>query len=270
MARKRAAGSKRDSLPTEQTIEGASINELIWLVYGAPGIGKSTFASEFDAPLFLHTDPGLRFIKAFKQPIDSWLRFKEVVEELLAEQPTRYSTIVIDTVDLLFRMCRKYVCKKRGISHPSDEEWGKGYDMVRDEFEIPLTRLALLPYGVIFISQDKEIEIRGRVVKTNKIVPALARQAKELVAPLCDVIAYVGYEENAADDPGAERFVTFRPQEALEAKDRTSLLPDTLPFKLGGAFGEISSFLSGEKVRAVASADGGRGRKRRVKKPVRK
>lgn len=209
--------------------------------------------------MFLHTDPGLRFIDAFKLPISSWTHFKNVVEHLSDNTPTIYSTIVIDTVDLLFRMCRKAVCKRRGIQHQSDEEWGKGYDMVRDEFELPLSQLSLLPYGIVFISHSKEVEIKGRVVKTTKTVPSLTRQAKDMIAPICDVTAYVDYEDSAADDPDADRYITFKPSGTLEAKDRTSLLPPSMPFLKGGTFERIKAILSGE-VKA------GEGQPRRRKK----
>lgn len=222
-------------LPKKQTLEDAKLSHLKWLLYGPPGIGKSTFFSKAvdgaRKPLFLFTDPGLRFIKAYKKPVMSWRDFKKIVEEsIVAANPRIYSMVVLDTIDLLFRMCRKDVCAKKNISHVSDLEWGKGYDLVRDEFEQVVALLARWcddhETGLAFISHAKDIEIRGRTVKTNKIVPTLPKQGSDIILPLCDIIAYAGYTTEKADNAGElGRVVMFEPDETVEAKDRTGLLP---------------------------------------------
>jgi hypothetical protein len=224
-------------LPTKQTIEGAKLSHLKWLLYGPPGIGKSTFFSKaIDGkrkPLFLFTDPGLRFIKAYKKPIMNWREFRRTVSEsIIKENPKIYSMIVIDTVDLLFRMCRREICLKRNIEHVSDEQWGKGYDLVRDEFEQCIAQLAVWcdnhETGLAFISHMKDVEIRGRTVKTNKLVPTLPKQGLDIVAPLCDIIGYAGFTQEKADkatNGEMGRVVIFEPDETVEAKDRTGMLP---------------------------------------------
>mgnify|MGYP001581697318 CR=1 FL=1 len=226
-------------IPTVATLEGSDISELKWLLYGPPGIGKSSFFAKakktvkgvLKQPWFLHTDPGLRFIKALKTPILAWKTFKKIVKEVTERPPKHVSMLVLDTADLLFRMCRKEVCQARGLEHISDAEWGKGYDMVRDEFEQEVAKLALLDQhgiGLAFISHSKDVDIRGRTVKTNKLVPTLPKQAHDLIAPLCDVIGYAGFSIERADrTPEGEmgRIVQFEPDETVEAKDRTGLLP---------------------------------------------
>lgn len=226
-----------NTLPTKQTIEGAKLSHLKWLLYGPPGIGKSTFFSKAvdgrRAPIFLYTDPGLRFIKAYKKPIMAWGQFKGIVKEtFIKANPKLYSMVVLDTTDLLFRMCRQEVCAKKNISHVSDLEWGKGYDLVRDEFEQVIALLARWcddhETGLAFVSHSKDVEIRGRTTKTNKLVPTLPKQCHDIIAPLCDVIGYAGFTVEKADrTPDGEmgRVVIFEPDETLEAKDRTGLLP---------------------------------------------
>lgn len=225
---------KQISFPTVQTLEGSRMSQLIWLLYGPWGIGKSTFFSKMKdgnrAPLFFHTaDGGLKFIKAYKKPVSGWTDFVEKVNALVENPPNIYSMVCLDTVDVLFRMCRKEICKRRGIEHISDEDWGKGYDMVRDEFEITICKLATLSehgIGLAFVSHQKEIEIRGRGTRTNKIVPTVPKQAYAIIAPMCDIIAYAGFTMGAADKPDEMgRQIHFEPDETLEAKDRTGLLP---------------------------------------------
>lgn len=226
-------------LPEKQTLEGSKISELKWLLYGCAGIGKSTFFSKASdgnrKPLFLHTDPGLRFIQAYKIPIFSWKQFDHYVKELTKDggkaAGKKYSMIVLDTTDLLFRMCRRDICKARNLEHISDAEWGKGYDLVRDAFEQTIVKLAKLDeakIGLAFISHAKDVEIRGRAIRTSKLVPTLPKQCHDIVAPLVDIIGYAGFSEAKADktkDGEMGRIVMFSPDETVEAKDRTGLLP---------------------------------------------
>lgn len=226
------------SLPTKQTLDIVKLSSLTWLVYGNPGIGKSTFFSKATdgkkSPLFLFSDPGLKFIKAYKKPVLSWREFDKVyVRELLIKaNPKIYSMIVLDTVDILFRMCRKEVCLKKNISHVSDLEWGKGYDLVRDEFEQTISLLANWGndngIGLAFISHAKDVDIRGRDKKTNKLIPTIPKQCRDIIMPLCDIIAYAGFTQEKADrTPDGEmgRVLITEPDETLEAKDRTGMLP---------------------------------------------
>lgn len=219
-------------LPTTQSsAEVPSLNKLIWLIYGAPGIGKSTLFSRFPNALFLYTDPGLSFITAFKHPIDKWSAFKDAVKELSTQAKPQYGIVIVDTIDLLWAQCVDYVCKARGIEHMSDEAWGKGYDIVEREFKVPIQQLCMLKSkgcGVAFISHAMEIEIRGRIVKTSKVVPTMAKKARSIIMPLCDVIGYCGFSlaQNQDVDLASPRYLFFKPDETMEAKDRTMMLPD--------------------------------------------
>jgi len=222
-------------LPTKPVLEGARFSQLKWLLYGPPGIGKSTFFSKMvdgeRRPIYLNTDPGLRFLNVMKLPILSWRQFTDAVDTLVAKPSPLYSIVVLDTIDILFRMARKFVCDREGINHVSELEWGKGSDMVRDQFDLQIAKLALLDQhgiGLGFISHSKDVEVRGRAVKTSKIVPSMQGGAYTAVAPLCDVIGYAGFtsEKPSKENPdGIGRAVYFNPDETYDAKDRTGMLP---------------------------------------------
>jgi GTPase SAR1 family protein len=219
-------------LPTAMTMaEKPSLNKLTWMIYGAPGIGKSTLFSKFPNALFLYTDPGLTFISALKQPINKWTEFKDALKELVAQPKPAYGIIVVDTIDVLWTQCVEYVCRARGIEHESDEQWGKAYAIIEREFKIPIQQLCMLKSrgcGVAFISHATEIEVRGRIIKTSKVVPTLNKKARSIVMPLCDVIGYCGFSLNTKQDIdlASPRYLFFKPDETLEAKDRTTILPE--------------------------------------------
>jgi len=250
-------------LPSTRDIDVVTLEELTWLLYGQPGVGKTTFAASMDKALFLCTMPGQKYIKAYKRPVTSWLMFKQYVDLLDSKTPEKYSTIVIDTVDQLYTLCKKYIYKKRNIEHVSDEEWGKGWEMVADEFRLWVLRLALLPYGTVFISHDKTIEKRGRITRTSKIVPSLQKQAQAIVNPICDVIAYCGFSEESADKHDSDRIIMFEPSETIEAKDWTGKLPHKCAFD----YKEVEAYLLGHKTTKVKTTTmPGQGKKKKKKK----
>lgn len=235
-------------LPLEAVYEGASMKEMIWFVYGPPGIGKSTFVSQCEGVLFLSTDPGLRFLSVIKQPITNWLQFKKVVKALEVDRPKEYTALAIDTVDPLFLMARKYVLDKRGIEHQSDEPYGKAYDLVTTEFTLEMLKLTKLPYGLFFLSHSKEVEVKGRALRTSKTIPSLASQAYKVLAPMADIIAYYGFGEESADTKDLTRKMQFQPSETVEAKDRTKGgLPESLVIPEEGGWGLVEGHLLGVK-----------------------
>lgn len=74
------------------------------ILYGMEGIGKSTFAANFPAPIFIQTEDGLGMIDCAKFPLAK--SFDEVFQELVAleTEPNEFKTIVIDSLDWLERL----------------------------------------------------------------------------------------------------------------------------------------------------------------------
>ena len=113
-------------LPTKKSNKITDLNQQIILLYGRPKIGKSTFCSQFDKPIFLATEPGLNHLEVYKINITNWETFLEACKEICAGNHD-YKNIVIDTIDNLVLYCANYICEKEGINHPGDLPMGKGY-----------------------------------------------------------------------------------------------------------------------------------------------
>lgn len=218
------------ALPTKKQSESITLDGLVWLFYGPPGIGKSTLASALawdgKEPLFLYTSP-LRYVHALKKSIDSWKTFVRTLKEL--EDPAakrRYSAIVIDIIDNLYLYCRTEVMELKGHTHESDLDHGKGWDMVRKEFITRIARLCGLGYSVVFISHAAEREFKGRVTYT-KMVPTLQGAAWGRIYPLVDIAGYCGFSnfEEGEETKRTPRRVWFEPNEYVECKDWTGRLP---------------------------------------------
>jgi hypothetical protein len=214
-------------LPVETTKPKKSIEAYTGFIYGVPKIGKSTFCSEMDHPLFLATEAGLNSLETYQIPISTWPEFLEACK-LIAEGKHSYKTIVIDPVDNLYKFCSDFICKRNNIQHESDLEWGKGYALVNDEFLRALTKLGLLPYGLWMTSHSQEKEIKSRTGSITKVSPTLASSARKIVLGMSDFILYA---ESVQTKEGERRVLHTKPTENYEAGDRTGRLPATMDFK---------------------------------------
>lgn len=211
-------------LPTEKTLPLLRLQDYLILLYGVPKIGKSTFASRMEDPLFLAFESGLNALEVYQVPITSWMDAMAAGAELAKSD--KFKTIVWDTVDQAYQMCLDHVCAAQGIRHPSDLEYGKGWHLVTQEFSRLIVKMSKLGRGMVLISHSQDIEITTPTKKLTKAVPTLSGKARETVLALSDIILYA---EMMDTDQGSKRILHAAPSEAWEAGDRTGRLPAELP-----------------------------------------
>lgn len=107
------------------------------LVYGPEGIGKSTFASRFPAPVFIDTEGSTEHMDVVRvDPAPrSWTELLEVVRQMATPQyAVGYQTLVLDTADWAEKLCSKHLCDARGYKGIEDFGYGKGYTYLEEEF----------------------------------------------------------------------------------------------------------------------------------------
>lgn len=102
--------------------------------YGVKGVGKSTFASMTNKPIFIPCEDGLRDLNVPQFPLaKSWVDIMESAWSLYAD-PHDFGTLVIDTIDWAERLCWTYLCERAGKESISDFGFGKGYSGSAVEF----------------------------------------------------------------------------------------------------------------------------------------
>lgn len=127
------------------------------VVYGVEGIGKTTFASHFPAPLFLDLDRGSRRMDVDRiESIQDWPALMGTLDQIQRDPSLPYSTIVIDTADMAAKLASAYICKANG-SKKSIEEfgYGKGYVILAEEFSKLLVNAEVLVnmgFNVVFLA----------------------------------------------------------------------------------------------------------------------
>lgn len=223
--------------PVEPSEPKQHVDDFIVLCYGDSGFGKSTFASELEDPLFLETEPGLKWLNVKKMKVDGWENFQEIIKALEVaavndKRPCR--TVVVDTVDNLTRFCQAYVCAERGIDHPTDQDWGKGWDALFNEWHLWIVRLCSCGLGVWFIGHAKDKEVVSRSIKITKIMPAFSATFYRSLNALVDFIFYCGFRVVKSRKTGKKterRYLFTKPSEQYDGKDRTGQLPERIPFR---------------------------------------
>ena len=217
------------SLPTVKTPPKRSLSDVSILLYGPSKIGKSTFASQAPGAIFLATEPGLNALEVYQHPITTWAEFLEACAEL-AKGEHEFKTVVIDTLDVLYRLCADHICQKRGLEHESDGSHGKVYGLIKNEIYRVLTKLAHLPYGLILISHSQDRDLETRTGTVTRTVPTLSESFRQIVIGLVDLILYCDVQTEQAEDGTRthRRVVRTKPSPNYDAGDRFGCLPEVM------------------------------------------
>lgn len=227
-------------LPVEKTKIENSINKQIFMVYGRPKIGKSTFCSQFPSPLFLATEPGLNHLECYRVIVNSWDKFLEACGDI-AKGGHKFQTIVIDTFDNLIDLCAEWVCKEKGIEHVADLPMGKGYGFVNTHIRQKINKLAQLGYAVILVSHCDLVEVETKTKKFNKYTISVSGRNKGFALGLPDYILFI---DSIIKDNEEVRLIRTKPSMYWDAGDRSNKLPAELPL----SFTELAKYFKQEEV----------------------
>lgn len=191
------------------------------LVYGQPGIGKTTLALSTPSPLLLDFDGGVHRVNPMHQgdtvQISSW----EDVENVLTEDLSTYKTLIIDTAGKMLDFMSVYLIK-------NDPKLGKrdgslqlqGYGARKVMFINFLKRVALMGKHLVFVAHDKEEKEGDQKIIRPEIGGS---SAGDLVREL-DLVGYM-------EAIGKKRTISFDPCEKYYGKNTCNLaslieLPD--------------------------------------------
>ena len=200
-------------------------------LYGGWKTGKTTIAAKFPKALLLAFEKGYAAIPGVMAlPINSWSDFKRVLRQLKEPQAQEmYETIIIDTADIAYDLCTKYVCANNNADSVSDIPYGKGYGMIEKEFDEALRTIVQLNFGLVIISHDTDKVFTDESKQQyNKIVPTLDKRANNICARLCDIIGYSRSVEDGSGNLVTKLFMRGTPR--YEAGSRFKYTPDVIDF----------------------------------------
>jgi len=209
-------------IPTAKTKKKTDFGSSISMLYGLPKVGKSTFASKLPNALFLATESGHNHLEIFKVDINSWDDVLALGPEL-AKNPSGFKTIIIDTVDILYSHCEKWVCKREGIKHISDLGFGKGYNFVKDEFQRVMYKFSnQLGLGIMFLSHAKERTFKKTTLEFTYMDNSLGNSTSQFICAMCDFVFYAYVKDDKT------RVIRSQPTKHINAGGRAHGLPELI------------------------------------------
>ena len=199
------------------------------LFYGTPKSGKTTIASKFPGAIIFAFEKGYSALMA--QPINSWNEFRRLLVELKEEETkAMFQTVVIDTADIAYDYCSKYICDDQGVDNIADIGYGKGYGMVEDEFDTCLRKIIQLDYGLVLISHSTErTEKDEQGNEYSKIEPTLDKRGRKICERTCDIIGLSRPVTNK-ETGQMETRLFMRETPRFVAGSRFKYIPDSIVF----------------------------------------
>lgn len=142
---------------------------LVMMVYGAPGIGKSTVAMSAPSPVLIDTDGGVgRTHTAHRCPtvqVTKWEDVQQAMDEIAAT--TDFKTIIVDTVGKLLDYMSEYITRtqpkmRKGYDGSLSLQ---GYGVRKTMFREFVKRCMMARKNVVFVAHAQEDKVDDSFVE---------------------------------------------------------------------------------------------------------
>ena len=191
--------------------------KLIGLIYGQPGVGKTSVALSSPKPLLIDFDNGaLRVERQYRVATlqtKNYNDFLNILGEKNLQFLNDYETIVIDTIGkMLDNMADYLIIKDSRLKQTDGSLSMKGWGSLKKEFQILFKKLINLNKNIIFVAHEKEEKVGDQIIKRPDIAGS---SGKDVVKEL----DFMGYMSMNSD----RRTIDLNPNEAFYAKNSLGL-----------------------------------------------
>ena len=111
------------------------INAKMWtpqkiIIYGVPGVGKTSFAATFPNPILLRFEDGAGAVDCptFPKVIETLQEMNKAFQALRGKHS--FKTVILDSLDWLEPLVWTYLCRKENKDNIEAFGYGKGYTML--------------------------------------------------------------------------------------------------------------------------------------------
>jgi phage nucleotide-binding protein len=195
------------------------------LVYGEPGVGKTTFAAKSPNALIVDFESGTLSVRNFDLAIANPRTLEEVVKVIKKAEKKGIETLIIDSVTEMQRVFMNEVMEsmsakdpRKSLFSPTLEAWGMVTEMMR--YVIRAARDADMNTVFIALETQDRDESTGHVMARPSASPKVAGDLSAYV----DIIGRLRMKKD-------KREMSFAPTDSQWAKDRSGLLPAAISGK---------------------------------------
>jgi len=258
------------------------------VIYGVPGVGKSTFASGAPSPLFIDIEDGSAEIDTTRIEADHLRDFHSVASLMKEAMGSDFKTIVIDSLSKLEKLIWDATCKRKPVKgkvHKSIEDFGfkQGYIFCLDEWQEFIDiceELRNAGKNVILIAHNvvKNFNDPTLTEPYARYELELHAKASSLIKKQIDAVLFANYKtlvnngkgletgqrvihtERRPGHDGKNRFglpyeVDLSYPAYCEAKKSSMVTPDVLKRQIEGLLIEISDEATSSKIKEAISKD---------------
>ena len=192
------------------------VKTIKMLVYGQPGIGKSTMALSAPNPVLFDFDGGVQRVNvAFQCPtlqVKNWEEALQALEELRSgEVPC--NTIIIDTAGKMLDFMSDYIMRNDSKMRMRDGSLSlKGYGARKVMFVNFLREVSMMGKNIVFVAHERE----DKDGETKIVRPEIGGSSAGDLMKELDLVGYV-------QAVGSDRTVYWTPQEKFYAKNTCNL-----------------------------------------------
>lgn len=214
---------------------GPRLRALGVVLYGPEGIGKTTLASQFPAPIFIDLESGSDAMDVART--DTPRTFNEVLNLMtLIQDEDEFKTVVIDTADKLEQLIIAHVLEAHHLSSIEDAGYGKGYTYIAEEFVRFLRKCGeLIAAGknvvIVAHAMMRKFEQPDELGAYDRWELKLSKKAAPLVKEWADMVLFLNYKTTVVTDErtkskkarGGRRVMYTTHHPAWDAKNRFGL-----------------------------------------------
>jgi hypothetical protein len=203
------------------------------VIYGVESVGKTTFAAQFPAPLFLDIEGGTAHLNTDRCEINSWAELNGALKEVAASD---YQTVIIDSADWAERLCVEDLLASTKKASIEDYGYGKGWVMVAERMSRLLTALdSLIAIGkhVVLLAHSKvqRVEPPDLMTAYDRYELKMSKQSSPLVKEWADELWFFRFKTKVVESEngkakgtgGKQRIILTTHSAAYDAKTRSGL-----------------------------------------------